>query len=364
MIRRIRLEACTRQLTMNSPRHLHLTSTLRYDTIEDTLLDLQLAHERDPQARLTIDLGELEHVERPAGALLSNLLVGTLDRAPVLLKLPRGRAASWLVASGLAFAVANRVGDTVINGPLEFEVADWRRPWSSGTRNTWRHLTEPTDSLFDPDALGETTLRPDLFGPNFAAFVDAHLAPAAGHTGHPLAGVVWPWLDRLLPGRRGRLAHRARGSYISEVGRLVSEAVGNVREHARRPDARLHSLVQLAVTRGGRGSSNRLHLVVQDNGPGIASTARAKVSPVARASLSDHQLLFKLCDGSLPPWGRGRGMGLPRIVQGCQRLDGRLRIWTKTSRVSATSEAVGLSAGDGAARIDGTVLSMTLPLLS
>jgi hypothetical protein len=337
-------------------------SDLRPDSAEELFFALQRAHERAPDDVLSVDLSQLERLERPAGALLSNLLIGTLGNAPVVLALPADSRLDWLLASGLAFAVANRAGLTRIEGPLEFDAESWRQPWSTASGTAWQELTEPTLALFEPETIGETTLRPDLYGARYAAFIDVHLAPVESAPEHPLTEVIWPWLDRLVPGRRTRRSTPGRLRFIAEIGRLVAETVGNVREHATRSDRRLHSLVQVAITRGGRGSTDRLHLVVSDDGPGIASTARPKVAPVVKASLSDHQLLFKLCDGSLPPWGRARGMGLPTVLQSCRRLNGSLRIWTKTTRVRAQADDIPLTAGDGLVRVDGTVVSMTIPL--
>jgi hypothetical protein len=336
---------------------------LRSDSAEGSLRALQQSYERAPGEQLTVDVSALAHLERPAGALLSNLLIGTLGDAAVEVVLPAGEPLDWLVASGLAFAVANRLGSTRLHGSIDLQSEEWRGAWSTGVAASWRNLTGPVEpALFEPDVVGETTLKPDLFGPRYAAFVDAHLSPAESAPSHPLTELIWPWLDRLLPGRRRRPANRTRVAFIAELGRVVAETVGNVREHATGGDRPLHSLVQLAVTRGGRASHDRLHLIVQDNGPGIAATARPKVAPTLTRSLSDHQLLFKLCDGSLPPWGRARGMGLPTVLQTCRRLDGSLRIWTKNTRVQAESNDSPLTAGDGLVRVDGTVLSMTLPL--
>jgi hypothetical protein len=56
-------------------------------------------------------------------------------------------------------------------------------------------------------------------------------------------------------------------------------------------------------------------------------------------------------------------LGLPTIRDACRRHGGTLRIWTKTTRVSAAAAADrALTTGDGLVRIDGTVVAMTLPL--
>jgi len=334
---------------------------LRTDTAEAALSALQRAYEAAPREPLVLDLASVRRCERVAGALLSNLLVGTLGDATLVLGLPSGEPLDWLTASGLAFAVANRRGPTKVEGPLAEDAELWRLPWSTSAARYWRQRHE-APMLFGPSDLSETTVRPDLFGRNYAAFVDAHLAPVLSRPVHPIADVVWPWLDRLLPRHRDPSRRRARDGFITEVGRAVGETVGNVREHAIYGTKPLHSLVQLAVTRGGRGSNDRLHLVVQDNGPGIAATARPKIDRATAATLLDHQLLFKLFDGSLPPWGRARGQGLPIVRETSLRLGGTMHAWTKITRVSASAGTVPLTSGEGLTRFDGTILALSLPM--
>lgn len=332
---------------------------LRADSAEETLFALQRAYEVAPENPLDIDLTSIRRWERLAGSLLSNMLIGTLGDAALVLSLPTGERLDWLTASGLAFAVANRHGSSVLSGPVAREADRWRLPWSTAAAGYWRKMHEmPT--LFPPDAASETTVLPDLLGRNYAAFVDAHLSPIPSGPSHPLTDVVWPWLDRLLPRHRDRRRRQTRDGFIDDVGRIVAETVGNVREHAARGVRPLHSLVQLAMTRGG--GVDRLHLIVQDNGPGIAATARPKIDRARSAALADHQLLFKLCDGSLAPWGRARGEGLPVVREKCLRLGGTMQVWTKTTRVGAAVGVPPLTSGDGLTRFDGTVIGISLPM--
>jgi hypothetical protein len=318
---------------------------------------------------LQLDLRELETMERSAASMLGNALLGTLGSRPIELRVSDDKA-DWMTASGLAFALANRTGMTQVNGrPAAWlQDSDWARDWLPGNEAPLEALyQESAPELFDPELVGETALRPDLFGPGFAAFVNPHLTRPSIQR-HPVTTVIWPWLDRLVPQEQITLTARdRRGNWIADVGRFVDETVSNVCEHARgETRSRLFSMVQVFATRGGSRSSNRLHLSVQDTGVGIAKTARRKLAPRLAASITDDQLLGKLLEGTLAPWGRGRGQGLPRVVEICRRHNGTLRVATKTTRAT-----LGLGQGDtairtGAApfRIDGTVVTLSLPVPS
>lgn len=76
---------------------------------------------------------------------------------------------------------------------------------------------------------------------------------------------------------------------------------------------RVRSLAQVAVTTGGHGT--KLYLSVQDTGPGIPTTARPKLADTPWTDIDDSRLMVGLLDGQLPPWGRGRGIGLPEVTE-------------------------------------------------
>ena len=337
-----------------------LAKQLRSQQVDDLLSDLQA--DAASRGKIEIDLKTLGQVERAAGAILSNALVGTLGRLPLTIKVPAGSAIPWFEASGLAFAVANRPGPTFVEGAgVEPDNARWRRSWRPGNALPWRDLVGGDQAeLFDPSLTGETGVRPSLYGPGYAAFVNPHLAARSGSAGHPLNTLVWPWLNRLLP---AAAPDGVRRHFVASVGRLIDELVGNVAEHARRPEGEpVCSLVQVSLTRGGRGSFDRLYLTVSDNGPGIAATARPKIDPSKAAALTDPQLLAKLLDGTLAPWGRARGMGLPKVAELTRAYRGTLRAATKMTRLAVGEH-------DGAVRtrqsdfiLDGTVLAVMLPL--
>jgi hypothetical protein len=333
---------------------------LRSQDIDHLLLDLQIS--AAALGEIEIDLQALAQLERPAGAVLSNALVGTLGTLPLKIKAPARTALPWFEASGLAFAVANRDGPTSVEGAaVEPDKARWRRSWRPGSELPWRELVGGEQAeLFDPSLIGETRIRPSLYGPGHAAFVNPHLAARPSNGAHPLNTVIWPWLNRLLP---TPTSEAARDRFVAAAGRLIDELVGNVAEHARRPAGdTLSSLVQVSLTRGGRGSFNRFHLTVSDNGPGIAATARPKLDPSKAAALSESQLLSKLLEGTLAPWDRARGMGLPKVAELTRAYRGTLRAATKMSRLMIGGDVRAVRTERSGFVLDGTVLTVMLRL--
>jgi hypothetical protein len=330
--------------------------------VEDLLASFQSA-----TGGLHLDLRVLDTIERSAGAILSNALLGTLGQRPLTVLLAGGES-DWMTTSGLAFALANRPGPTtVLDGEDAAPLLGWRRDWRPGHVEPLRSMMPAGNGeLFAPEELGETSSLPDLFGSSFAAFVNPHLTQPQLQR-HPLTTLLWPWLDKLLPNPQERpIEHGARGAWVGDVGGVVDEVLGNVCEHARRRDGeRVFSLVQVSVTRGGgQRSSNRLHLCVQDTGPGIPATARPKVPPSLAAAMSEQQLVAKLIEGTLQPWGRGRGQGLPRVADICRRLQGTLRVATKTTRavIEAQAENCAVRTHQAAFCLNGTVVTLTLPV--
>jgi Histidine kinase-, DNA gyrase B-, and HSP90-like ATPase len=319
------------------------------------------------QDALELDLREIGAIERGAGAILSNALVGTLGDLPLKVNVGDMRS-DWITTSGLAFALANRPGATFVRGrATPGDTPQWARPWRPGFIEPLRAMMpRGAGQLFTPDQLGETSTPPDLYGPTYAAFVSPHLTRPTLQR-HPLTTLLWPWLDRLIPRQAYAGAdQQPRRDWVAGVGRIVDEIVGNICEHAFSEDAgSVHSLVQVSVTRGGgERSANRLHLCIQDSGRGIPATARPKLNPALNAELEETQLISRLLEGTLAPWGRGRGQGLPAVADVARRLKGHLRLATKTTRATIDGES-----RDNAARasrqrfrIDGTVVTVTLPV--
>ena len=342
--------------------HAQQLTQLRTASVDDLLSDLATAEVTQPAIPFELDLSTLDRLERPAGAILSNALIGTFGSLPLRIKLPPASIPEWLEYSGLAFALANREGPTDLLGLDRPEdlVAPWREYWLPGAELVEEPGSQP---LFSPGIVGETETIPNITGSCCASFVDPHLS-SADVGSHPLNTFVWPWLDRLLPGQRQKREGTGdRYALIEDIGRLVDETVQNVTQHAVTYGQDVRSLLQVAVTHGGGAKSfDRVYLAVQDTGPGIVSTARGKVDAVARASIDDQQLLFKLFDGSLPPWGRGRGMGLPKVLEICANHQGVLHVATQFTRLRAESARPPLVTWRNGVGLKGTVIVLMLPL--
>jgi hypothetical protein len=335
---------------------------LNASLVEDLLLEMQ-----SRKGSLELDLRKLDTIERAAGAILSNALVGSLGARPLKVFLG-GANRDWMTTSGLAFAVANRSGDTaVVSESGQPPWAEWRRDWRPGQIEPLKAMmATPAEELFAPEQLGETAVMPDRFASSFAAFINPHLTQPELQR-HPLTTLLWPWLDRLLPSsQKHSIDREARAAWVADVGSVIDEVLCNICEHARWNDGRrVLSLVQVSATRGGgRRSSNRVHLCVQDNGPGIPATARPKISFVKLSGMSEQQIVACLLEGTLSPWGRARGQGLPRVVDICRRLEGTLRVATKTTRavVDAHSSNHAVHTSQAGFRLDGTVVTLTLPV--
>jgi hypothetical protein len=324
--------------------------------IEKLLSELGEDHGSAP---LELDLGR---VERHAGAVLSVALLGTLGDQPLALRVQGATEPEhWLASAGLAFAVANRAGKTTVDGTDPDEIlAEWRRTWTPGTRQNWLALfphEEPSSELFAPEAIGETGWRPDLFGPQFAAFVNPHRTGRVASRHHPLNRAFWPWLERLLPGSP-KDGSEARRSFVTCVGTLMEELVSNISEHAAGTGPDVHSLVHASVTRGGEG--DRLHLAFADTGEGIIGTLRPKLW---EQQASDMTLLRTAFEGGLPGWGVGRGLGLPAVLTVCRRQAATLRVATGNLRMEADGRDgdINLVASGFALRGTVFVISLRLP---
>lgn len=311
---------------------------------------------------VVLDLGRLNHLERTAGAVLTNALFGTLGDLNLSVRLPQGDA-DRVGASGLAFALANRRGPTSLDATPGWAERDrWRHRWTPGAQLPLFEI-EDSDALFSAVELGEAELNPDVIGQSFAAFVDPHVAGSSRSSeNHPTATAIWPWLDRLLPrSRGGRSAFNAsRRRFIADIGRLLSELIVNVGQHAWLPHRQLHSLVQVSFTRGGSGSHDRIYVSVQDNGAGIAATSRPKVAAVTDCPNSDSELVARLVQGTVPPWHCGRGMGLPAVADLIRARDGDLMVASGATRLNV--HGAGVKTEPAAFPMQGTVLVAMLPL--
>jgi hypothetical protein len=307
---------------------------------------------------VTVDWDELEEVEGVAGQVLAAGLLGTLDDMSLIVRLPQdARRRVSFARSGLLFALANRdSGRTtvIVEGGSPPNLAAWRRSWSPSSPSAFEYVDLDQQNLFDVAAVNESAYAPNVAGADHAAFVNPHLNDVGlGET--VLRGAAHPWLRHLL-GVGGRQASEEMDVFLSSVGTLVDELINNVREHAQR-DVRgrpSESLVTISV--GRSGGPRRLQITVMDTGPGIATTARPKVG--AAASTTDEQLIRGLLLGSYEGWGRGRGVGLPKVWEVSDHFDGRIYIATGSSRVQVTGGNVRTSVSSVPLR--GTVVAVSV----
>lgn len=182
--------------------------------------------------------------------------------------------------------------------PEALRSADWAWPWTPGSH----HLASALFST--PDGAPTAALS----GPNFATFNDPHLTyPSWGASG--LIALVRRWLHKRLT-VLGRSREAADAS-ADKAGFYIGELVGNIREHAVLED-RESIRSQAWIRLDERTEGHLLSLCVVDSGPGIEATLTAKLGDLAPSGVP----LFKsLLRGSLPGWGRARGIGLSRCYQ-------------------------------------------------
>lgn len=321
-----------------------------------------------------LDFSAIRSVSRAAVPILSNaLLRGAVGRAP--LRVQGLQDTAFLVESGVAFALANREGEVTVDGTT-LELTAWRRSWlpgNLGLRTPAR--TQVGDEnrqlpleMHDPHS--EAAAEPSLFGRHHATFINPHLAASFDYkAGVPEA--VRPWLLKVLPGY-SRSSHDERDwRLVDEVRTLIYELIENVREHTA-GEGRVRSLLQIAITRGS--DQNRLYISVQDTGPGLVETLRAKVSEEIR-SLSRRVLLDRLLQCDLPRWRPARGFGLERVLSVIGMRRGTLYVASHELRAEVRGEGARVREGeprrpyeatyevtDGAPRIPGTVITSMLPL--
>jgi hypothetical protein len=321
------------------------------------------------QEGLHLDWSEVLQFETAAATVIANALLGSFGTIPIEVTAPTKTTVLQTPATaGVLFALANREGPTRLNG-VSLSEADglgrWRESFAPRARWIVEGMFGPEVDelqLFPPTAIGESGHRPSMFGRYHAVFANPHLsAPISNRT--EVTRLVRPWLDRVLPQLRPSLAAPASVTPLrDDVGVVIDELIENVREHATRTsDGRpAQSLALVAVTRGGSAAYNRLHLSVQDTGPGIVETARWKLGLLGAAeSRSDEELLLNLFDGQSLAWYRGRGLGLPAVWSRCQEHGGTLEVMTGAARVSGNNGCLKRHAGFPLA---GSVITITLPL--
>lgn len=305
-------------------------------------------------------------VEAPAADVVTAALLGPLGDRDLRLVLGAHRP-RWLEQTGLAFAIANRLGPTEVRTSDARHwssdlLVDWSETWSNGDR------LPVAEELFSADEWGGPAISPVVIGGTSAVFINAHRSPMDGAR-HPVTTQIWPWLDSLLPETRTlRRNSEARNLLLAEFGSLVDEAVANVAEHGAAASSDTYSMVRVSVSTGGtraisrHKSSGRLHLSVLDTGPGILSTARPRaLNPEAPSRGS--AFLYGLLAGTVQLAGpKGHGQGLPRILRTARERGGRLTVWANDARcICGFGRGEHVRADDVNYDMRGTVLNVALP---
>jgi hypothetical protein len=333
---------------------LPIPANLRFDAVEEHLRQLDQLTRANPHEPVELDWKHIARVDPDAGAIFGAALLGSFANRRFLITLPKDPSRlDDLSRVGLTFAIANRArGLTALRGASQDDLGltFWSRSWSRTA-----DVTPPQLQLFAPEAIDEEAV--DVEGTRHAAFVNPHLAQPVAGARTPAATVTRPWLTRLLPSWRQQPAALIK-TFLDDANTIVSELVENVREHALvRPDTRepTASLLKLAL------SSHRLYITVQDNGPGIAQTARPKVEAVAGtyASKRDSEIVADLIDGLVPGWGRARATGLPKVARATAAHGGTLRVFSRRVRLTTAN---GLTPQDAEFDLLGSVLIATLQL--
>jgi hypothetical protein len=296
---------------------------------------------------IRVDLRSLSAMTDAQATLVANGLLGSLGDVPLEIDALPDAQLSWLARTGLCFALANRTGVTRLSTARSESMAldAWRESWSPGT-------SQPLRELFSARVLDASEYVPKLFGPDHAAFVQPHLASVVAG-GTEVTRVLRPWLLRMV----GRCPEQDP-SFVGDIGKLVEELVENVREHAvTEADGKpVCSLVDVSITRGGQGK--RIRISVQDTGPGIIATVRAKLSPrLQQGAIPD--VVLALVRGEAGARHDARGRGLPRVWDAVRQRAGA-RLWLATGIVRIEGAASG-SMRSQTSRFDlaGTVVNAT-----
>lgn len=299
-------------------------------------------------------------LNRFVASVVVNALLTTSSSATLRIKVGQGGDAQELLArNGLMFAVANRSGHVEFvpeNVRWRHCLAEWRKPWTRGTRQALLRLGDEN----------ATAVEPSVWGTDYAAFVNPHRS--AGPLGAPsgVAEVIRPWLHRLLP-KLAKSAQRSDvvPSFVRDIGKLIDELVANVCDHAvARGSLGTHSLVLASHARGNDARvRHRLHITVVDTGPGIAETAAIKVPAPASGwtSAAKERLVGDLFLGRVGELGRARGFGLPAVWEIVRRWEGA-HLTVITNGINLTSDRLELGVRPVEPLVRGTLVSVMVPL--
>jgi len=348
-------DALGRALTTQHEHVVPIPAALRFDSVDEHLRQLERMTRAFPDSQISLDWKHLSSVDPVAGAVIGTALLGSFADNWLVIELPSGsEQRKSLNRTGLTFALANRNRErTSLEGSRldELDLGFWSRSWSRTA-----DLIPVDGTLFGPEATGEEVVD-RLEATQFAAFVNPHLSGSGDRTAATTLRAR-SWLTGLRPSWRRQLASEPVQGFLEGVNSVINELVENVREHAVLRGAEggpTSSLLKLAL------SKDLLYVTVQDNGPGIAVTARPKVESVrpAYSGKADGEIVADLVSGLVPGWGVARGSGLAKVGAAVKAHEGALSIFTRrvrlTSRDSYSPREVDFD-------LLGTVLIVTLRL--
>src|SRR5690349_12378804 len=114
-------------------------TSLKVDNVDDFMRHME--QQRVSDRRMVLDIQRMR-IERPAASILSAALLGTWGEAPLVVHLPpENEQLRRAALSTLGFALANRRGDTQVEGAGDLSM--WKRSWSPGARNQIGLLFSP-----------------------------------------------------------------------------------------------------------------------------------------------------------------------------------------------------------------------------
>lgn len=299
---------------------------IKTENVEE-LVSKMISAARPPARTLSLNLAHVKSIERPAGALLSNVLLTDLSSVPLEVIPPRRLPVEKILSSSLGFAFAHRAGALTVKDVREqdLRLEQWRLPYTPA-----RHSLPFDDALDVPEPSYVLTAQ--------AAFVNPHEAARRPHR-NDVPSRIQSWLHHLLPPRA-----LEPPQFLQDLHNLTYELVDNVAEHADAGHTGVKSIVQVSLARGNAADvRDRIWVLVMDTGPGILATAIPKLLPTARPVSQEERLSFlsKLFSEDAPTVGRARGLGLPRVAAICRRWQGaRLEVVTDDCRLSIEGDNV------------------------
>ena len=277
----------------------------------------------------------------------ANLLLGRYSTVPIRVVLPKHRSVHLqLLRHTLYFAIAQRQSKyAVSDSDAEKDQVLTR---CSGT---WSPRRGPV--LFEEAPGTRLAQRSYLYA-------NTHARAEPGYFRRYQGSAAFPWLGEVVPRPTNCAGSEVRESFLTETSTSMIEVLDNVSTHAfnlldnefraewLEPGIgrQARSCLMVSMTKGGRDSHDRLHVVVADNGLGIGRTMRWKHSAAVQNTddvkiiecVLRQRLTYRDIDGH-------NGVGL-WCLQDLARIAG--------GTITVTSEDE-LSGGTAAAQVEMTI---------